>query len=427
MKIEIPEENRIFYIIAGAVILFTLFLFILHPFSKSNKAEKNDVLKPAENRDEFGIVVDSLQKSENEIKKNETFSKLLADLGLTSNIAQSIIDKTRNEISANQFRAGVKYYTYHSLNTPNELKCLVFDFGIKKKVLISLSDTVAVEERIEKETITRRSISSKINGSLYATLDSLSVASDPLADKLANDIFPTLIDFNKLQIGDSFKIIFDDIQVNGKSIDVGKIHAVVINHRKEDYYAFHFEQAGINEFYDEKGNTLREGYLKTPIKFARISSRFSKNRLHPVLGYRRPHLGTDYAAPTGTPIRSIGDGKVIEKGYNGGFGNYVKIKHNGSYTTQYAHMSKFAGGIKKGTSVKKSQVIGYVGSTGLSSGSHVDFRFWKNGKLVDHLREKIPIANPIDKKYKSAFNALKERLSKELGAITSLDSPLIKK
>jgi murein DD-endopeptidase MepM/ murein hydrolase activator NlpD len=416
MKINIPEENRIFYIIAGCVALFTLLLFILRPFSGKTENKTDDVRNPVSNRDEFGIVTDTLLKTENEINKNETFSKMLVELGLTQALAQKVVEKTRNEIPAEQFRTGVKYYTYYTQKDPKELKHLVFDFNIKKKVIISLSDTVSVQERIEKETIIRRTVSSIVNGSIYATLDSLGLASDPLADKLANDIFPTQIDFTKLQIGDSFKIIFDDVQVNGKSIDVAKIYAVVVNHRKENYYAFHFEQAGINEYYDDKGNTLREGYLKSPLKFARISSRFTKSRLHPVLGYKRPHLGTDYAAPAGTPIRTIGDGRVIEKGYNGGFGNYVKVKHNASYTTQYAHMSKFAPGIKKGSTVKKSQVIGYVGSTGLSSGPHVDFRFWKNGKLVDHLREKYPIANPIDRKYKSSFNALKDKLQKELNA-----------
>lgn len=416
MKVNLPEENKIFYIIAGVVTLFTLFLFIMNPFSKGSGETAVENESAVLQRDEFGIVADTLQKTENEIPKNETFSTMLSDLGLDKNIVQSIVDKTRNEIPVNQFRAGIKYFTYYTKTEPKDLKYLVFDFNVKKKVIISLSDSVKVEERLEPEKIIRRSVGAKIQGSLFETLDNLGI-SDALALKLANDIFPSQIDFYKLQEGDSFKVIFDDVQVNGKSIDIAKVHAVVFTHRKEDYYAFHFEQAGLNEYFDEKANTLREGYLKSPLRFARISSRFTKSRLHPVLGYKRPHLGTDYAAPKGTPILSIGDGKVIEKGYNGGFGNYVKIKHNGSYTTQYAHMSKFASGVKKGSGVKKSQVIGYVGSTGLSSGSHVDFRFWKNGKLIDHLKEKYPIANPIEKKYKSSFNALKGKLTKELGSI----------
>jgi murein DD-endopeptidase MepM/ murein hydrolase activator NlpD len=421
MKIRIPEENRIFYIIAGAVTVFTVLIFILHPFSKSSEKEKDNTIIPVLTRDEFGVVTDTLQKTENEIKKNETFSKMLVGLGLTPDITQKIIDKTRNEISTTQFQAGVKYYTYYTQQVPKNLKYLVFDFNIKKKVVISISDSIVVDERLEKEEIVKRSVGSKIQGSLFETLDKLGI-NEALALKLANDIFPSQIDFYKLQEGDSFKVIFDDIQIKGKSIGISKVHAVVFNHRKEDYYAFHFEQAGVNEYYDQKANTLREGYLKSPLRFARISSRFTISRLHPVLGYRRPHLGTDYAAPTGTPILSIGEGIVIEKGFNGGFGNYVKVKHNGSYTTQYAHMSKFAAGIKKGSKVKKSQVIGYVGTTGLSSGPHVDFRFWKSGKLVDHLKEKYPIANPIDKKYKPSFNALKDKLSKELGSITLIEN-----
>jgi murein DD-endopeptidase MepM/ murein hydrolase activator NlpD len=419
MKIQIPEEKRILYIIGTLVIFVTVALFIFLPSKKKQDIQQPVTAKAAPVIDEYGINIDSLVKMEKQIEKNETKSKLLADLGVPVNVANVIIEKTKNVITPKDYRVGLTFYTY--TNKKNELQRLIFQFGVYRYVSIGLKDSITVFEKKEEVKTVKRTIAADISGSLYATLDSLKLASDPLADKLANVIFPSKIDFTKLQIGDSFKIIFDDIQVKGKSVDVGDIHAVLFVHKKENYYAFHYVQGSINDYYDEKATTLREGYLKSPLKFARISSRFSLSRLHPVLGVKRPHLGTDYAAPTGTPILSIGNGVVIEKGYNGGFGNMVKVKHNASYTTQYAHMSKFAAGIKKGSVVKKSQVIGYVGSTGLASGPHVDFRFWKNGKLVDHTKEKYPISNPIDKKYKSSFLALKDKLMKEMDSVNSTE------
>lgn len=417
MKLQIPEENRIFYIIGAVAIFITIVLFIIVPSKKKQEPQPAVTAKAAPIIDEYGINIDSLIKMEKQIPKNETKSKLLADLGVPVNVANIIIEKTKNVITPKDYREGLTYYTY--TDKKNKLERLIFQFSVFRYVSIGLKDSITVFEKKEEVKTVRRSIAADINGSLYATLDSLGLASDPLADRLANVIFPSQIDFTKLQVGDSFKIIFDDIQVKGKSVDIGNIYAVLFNHRKENFYAFHFKQGSLDDFYDEKANALREGYLKSPLKFARISSRFSTSRLHPVLGVKRPHLGTDYAAPTGTPILAIGNGKIVEIGRNGGFGNLIKIKHNSTYTTQYAHMSKFAAGMKRGSIVKKSQVIGYVGSTGLATGPHVDFRFWKNGKLVDHTKEKYPISNPIDKKYKSSFFALKDKMLKELNSINS--------
>lgn len=426
MKINIPEEKRIFYVIAASVLLVTILILII--YALTNKKNTPDL--PAEEKhvsviDEYGINIDSLVKKEYEIEKDETKSKLLADLGVPNNLAQKIIDKTKDVITPKDYRQGVTYFAYTDKN--NELQNLVFQFGVYRYVVIGLKDSITVIEKKEEVKTIRRMVSAEIKagGSLYGTLDSLGVASDPLVDLLANVIYSSKIDFKNIQAGDSFKIIFDDIQVKGKSVNAGKIYAALINHKKEDYYAFHFMHSGIDDYYDEKANSLREGFRKSPVKFVRISSRFSLNRLHPVLGYRRPHPGTDYAAPSGTPILSIGNGTVVEKGYNGGFGNMIKIKHNSSYTTQYAHMSKYAAGIKKGSVVKKDQVIGYVGSTGLSSGPHVDFRFWKNGKLVDHTKEKYPVSMPIDKKYKPAFVSLKDNLMREFNstAIAQVNKP----
>jgi murein DD-endopeptidase MepM/ murein hydrolase activator NlpD len=192
-----------------------------------------------------------------------------------------------------------------------------------------------------------------------------------------------------------------------------------MNHRKKDYYAFLFEKEKPNSYYDEKGESMIGMFLTAPIKFRyRISSRYSGNRFHPVLKRNKAHLGTDYAAAHGTPIQTVAHGTVLEAAYTSGNGNYVKIKHNATYTTQYLHMSRFAKGIKRGAKVTQGQIIGYVGSTGLATGPHVCFRFWKNGKQVDPLRERGHASIPLSAKYKPEFEQIKnewiEKLSKKI-------------
>ncbi|NVK49477.1 MAG: peptidoglycan DD-metalloendopeptidase family protein, partial [Cyclobacteriaceae bacterium] len=178
-----------------------------------------------------------------------------------------------------------------------------------------------------------------------------------------------------------------------------------------------FEQNGEFNFFDQEGNSLKKAFLRDPLKYSRISSRYNLNRFHPVQKRYKPHLGTDYAAPRGTEIRTVGDGTVVEAGYSRGNGNYVKIKHNSTYTTQYLHMSKIGSGIKKGTRVKQGQVIGYVGSTGLATGPHLCFRFWKHGKQVDWLKEKIPPSEPILAENRTEFESIKFEAINLLAAI----------
>src|SRR5690606_8324805 len=186
-------------------------------------------------------------------------------------------------------------------------------------------------------------------------------------------------------------------------IDAGRIISAAFSHNGKEFQAYYFKPDDHSEggYYDENGNSLKRSFLKAPLKFVRISSRYSKRRLHPVQKVWKAHLGTDFAAPTGTPIVSTGDGVVVESQFTRSNGNYVKVKHNNTYTTQYLHMSRRA--VKRGQRVKQGEVIGYVGSTGLATGPHVCYRFWKNGKQVDPLRLNIKMAAPLPEKYKDAF------------------------
>jgi murein DD-endopeptidase MepM/ murein hydrolase activator NlpD len=231
--------------------------------------------------------------------------------------------------------------------------------------------------------------------------------------KLAN-IYAWDIDFYSIDKGDWFKVIYDQQYVGATPVGIGRIKSAVFNHGGQKFYAFYFHDDSTNTdgYYDEKAKSLRKAFLKAPLKFYHITSHYSKHRFHPIQHRWKAHLGTDYAAPTGTPIMSTAAGTVIASRYSRFNGNYVKIRHNATYTTQYLHMSKRA--VHVGEHVKQGQIIGYVGSTGLATGPHVCYRFWKNGKQVDPFKQHFPPAEPIAESDMAAFKALvhqdKERL-----------------
>src|SRR5690606_28735278 len=214
-------------------------------------------------------------------------------------------------------------------------------------------------------------------------------------------------------------VIYDEMFVDSASIGIGNIYAVQFDHAGTENYAFRFFQDDRFDYFDEQGQSLRKAFLKSPLEFARISSRFSHSRLHPVLRIRRPHHGVDYAAPKGTPVRTIGDGTVITRAYQaGGAGNYLKIKHNSVYVTTYMHLSGFAQGVVQGARVKQGQVIGFVGSTGMSTGPHLDFRVHKNGTPVDPLKVEAPPVEPMHETKMAEYTVLKDSLLTELQKIT---------
>ncbi|MCF6357955.1 MAG: M23 family metallopeptidase [Draconibacterium sp.] len=241
---------------------------------------------------------------------------------------------------------------------------------------------------------------------------------DPMLALELSDIFAWTIDFFAIQKGDRFRVIYDERFVDSTSIGIGEIYAVEFDHYGEPNYAFIFDQNNRLDYFDEKGKSLRKAFLKAPLKFSRISSRFSNSRMHPVLRIRRPHHGIDYAAPKGTPVMSIGDGTVIARAYQRrGGGNYLKIKHNSVYTTTYMHLNGFAKGVTTGSRVKQGQVIGYVGSTGLATGPHLDFRVHKNGSPVDPLKVKAPPVEPVKEENLARYNIVKDSLMNELQKI----------
>ena len=233
---------------------------------------------------------------------------------------------------------------------------------------------------------------------------------DPLLAIELSEIYAWTIDFYRIQKGDAFEILYLENYVEGQSIGVDKILSCTFTHFNKPFQAYFFEGENEKGFFDEKGNNLKKAFLKAPVKFSRISSGYSRRRFHPVQKRFKAHLGTDYAAPKGTPIVAVGDGVISQARYKANNGNYVKMRHNSVYETQYLHMSKIKNGIRPGVRVSQGDVIGYVGSTGLATGPHVCFRFWKNGTQVNHRNEELPASDPLTQTSRPAFTKLKTEL-----------------
>jgi murein DD-endopeptidase MepM/ murein hydrolase activator NlpD len=264
--------------------------------------------------------------------------------------------------------------------------------------------------RGKKEVVTKLKVSQgTINSSLSETIDKLGIS--PRVSIKLSEIYAWTIDFFKIQEGDAFKVYYENNYIDGEYIGIGRVLAAEFVHKNQKFYSFYYkENENYGEYFDESGRTLRKAFLKAPLDFYRISSRYSRNRKHPVTGQWKGHFGTDYAAPKGTPIMSTANGTIVTASYTRNNGNYVKVRHNGTYSTQYLHMSKIKKGIKKGVYVKQGDIIGYVGSTGLATGPHVCYRFWKNGKQVDPYKQKLPPGDPISKKNKNEYMFVKDSL-----------------
>ncbi|MDP2038726.1 MAG: peptidoglycan DD-metalloendopeptidase family protein, partial [Ignavibacteria bacterium] len=293
------------------------------------------------------------------------------------------------------------------------LKYMVYVVNEIDHVIFDLRDSIKVTEEQKPFTVKEVVASGEIKENL--SKDLIALGFDENIGYNTADVFESQIDFTALQPNDKFDILYEQIYVEGKPTMIGKILAAKINHKKKDNFAFLYEKEKAGSYYDANGAGMLGMFLTAPIKFRyRISSKYSQNRYHPVLHRNKAHLGTDFAAAYGTPIQSTAHGVVVEAGYRGGNGNYVKIKHNANYTTQYLHMSRIAKGMRRGAKVSQGQVIGFVGSTGLATGPHVCYRFWKNGKQADPFREKNQATASLSKKYKADFTVVKNTYLQKL-------------
>ncbi|MEM9024821.1 MAG: peptidoglycan DD-metalloendopeptidase family protein, partial [Bacteroidota bacterium] len=364
---------------------------------------------------EYGIRTDTFQVVKGEIRPNQFLSDILLSHHIPYPEIDYMVRQAKPVFDVRRMASGKRYTILCSDDSLNKAQAFIYELSSTDFVVFDWRDSLNIY-RGEKEVEVREGMASGvIRSSLYETLIEAH-ASPALAMEMAN-IYAWSIDFYRIQKGDRFKVVYEMKYVDDEFVGVGAIKAAVFQHWDTEFYAFQFEQDSVPDYFDEKANSLRKAFLKAPLKYGRLTSGYTMRRFHPVQKRWKAHLGTDYSAPHGTPIMAVGDGKVTEARFGKYNGNYVKIRHNSTYTTQYLHMSRFAKGIRPGKMVRQGDIIGYVGSTGLSTGPHVCFRFWKNGKQVDHRREKLPPSLPVKAEHKERYEQHMQQLKQQLESI----------
>ncbi|MFC2101222.1 M23 family metallopeptidase [Bacteroidota bacterium] len=398
------------------VLLGLIMIFVTHQYlNRQQVIEKDDVTDSPIPEIEYGINTDSLLVFKNEVKENQFLADILLSYGIEYQTIDLMVKKSDSVFDVKKIRPGDTYALLCKADSSETVQYFIYETSLTSYIVFDLRDTVHVESHEREITRELLSASGEISTSLWNEL--VRQGANPNLALEMSEVYAWAIDFFGLQKGDQFRVIYEQLLVEDKVVGLGKIKAALFKHNSKDFYAYYFVQDSIGDYFDEEAQSLRRTFLKAPLRFSRISSRFSNSRLHPVLKIRRPHHGVDYAAPTGTPVQAIGDGNVIFAGRKGGAGNMIKIKHNGTYTTAYLHLSAYGKGIKQGAFVKQGDIIGYVGSTGLSTGPHLDFRFYKNGQAVDPLKVESPPAEPVDSTHMERFNLLVNNLKSELDHI----------
>ncbi len=378
------------------------------PVAASSPIEVSHTDTLIQETDVYGIPLDFYNNLEGSVRRNQTLSDLLQPLGLTMQEIYKISLLPDSLINERKIKQGNRYLFYSKTDTLSELPLHAESVFIYEKdhlnfVAISIDPDSIWARNGRKPVDTRLKVASGIiETSLWESM--LAADANPMLALELSEIFAWTIDFFGIQQGDRYKVIYEESYVDSNSLGIDKITGAWIYHNETDFWAIPFVQDSVRSFFDERGNSLRKAFLKAPLRFSRISSGFSHSRYHPVLKIRRPHHGVDYAAATGTPVHTVGDGVITKVGYqkNGG-GNYVKIKHNSVYSTTYMHLSGFGKGVRGGVYVKQGDIIGYVGSSGLATGPHLDFRFYKNGSAVNPLKVEAPPVEPVHEKNRLAY------------------------
>lgn len=366
----------------------------------------------------YGFPIDEFEVEEKKVKRNQSLSTILRQYDVSFAAIDKIAKKSKKVFNVRRIKSGREYsvlFTKDSLRTP---EYFIYENSPVEYIVFDLRDTLNVYKGEKEIVYKRKQIKGTIESSLWNAM--VEAKADPILSIELSEIYAWTIDFFGIGKGDQFNIIYKEAFVDNKPIHDVKVIAANFTHHKSDNYAFAFKEGEKDGFFDEEGKSLQKAFLKAPLRYSRISSRFSNRRYHPVLKRYRAHHGIDYAAPTGTPVHTIGDGVIIKKGYqkNGG-GRYLKVKHNSVYTTTYMHLSRFAKGINSGVRVKQGQTIAYVGSTGLSTGPHLDFRVHKNGSPINPLKMKSPPVAPVKKENREEFEILKTKLLLELNGMES--------
>ena len=400
--------------------LLTLVLISLFSCKQSETESVIPDLKIGTQIEQFGFKSSDFNIVNDTIESGDTFGAILESQNLGNKPVYDILEKVKDSFNIRTIRIGKPFTLLRSKDRFKKLQVVIYQPDRVNYYIIDLRDTVLVHKKARPIRIKQRTITGKLDGSLSEALNKQGVDA-ALANNLTK-VYAWSIDFFKLKKGDKFGITFTERYIDDTIYDgVDSLKAAFFEYKGKLIYAFPFAQnqsSGKLDYYDDEGKALKNFFLKAPLKFANITSHFAKNRFHPVQLIWKAHKGTDYAAPTGTPIMTTAAGVVEQAGYTAGNGNFVKVKHDKTYSTQYLHMSKIL--VRKGQRISQGSVIGKVGSTGLATGPHVCYRFWKNGVQVDALKLKLPNSQPMDRKNLPRFMSRMKPLKRELDSVAKL-------
>ncbi|MBA0883316.1 peptidoglycan DD-metalloendopeptidase family protein [Flavobacterium undicola] len=403
------------------IIAITLVVSCKKSDHENEKKQLVEKLNHKKDNSDFGFNFADFNVVQDTVKKGDTFGTIINKQNVGDRKIYEIVNNIKDTFDVRTIRPDKAYTMLRSKDKTNKLQVFIYEPNDLTYYVFDLRDSLVVaHKKVRPVTYKRRVITGVLKGSLSETLTNSGVEA-ALASQITK-IYSWSIDFFKLKKGDRFGIAFNERYINDSIYNgVSNIEGAFFEYKGKIMYAFPFVQnqvSGKVDYYDEDGKTMKNLFLKSPIKFSRITSRFTMNRFHPVQHQWKAHKGTDYAAPTGTPIMTTATGVVEKTGYTAGNGNFVKVKHNGTYATQYLHMSKIL--VRRGQHVNQGDVIGRVGSTGLASGPHVCYRFWKNGVQVDALKLKLPTGTPMESANKARFMNTIEPLKRELDSIGNL-------
>jgi len=409
------------------MIRFTLFIIALLSISTYSCINTSGNVNPAEElpdvaplmppeikTDSYGIDTSQYQLVKGRVRRNQFLSEILDDYNIGYEDIYALLQNSEDVFDVRKIKAGNKYTLYLSNDSMKKVDYMVYEHDIINHYVLDFRENPVARKVERPARLELKYASGTIKTSLWDAM--IESGLHPVLAVELSEIYAWTIDFFGLQENDAFKVIYEEEYIDTISNGVYNVLAAYFEHAGTGFYAIPLIQDGDESYYDLEGNSLRKAFLKAPLRYSRISSRYSNSRMHPILRIRRPHHGVDYAAPIGTPVHAIGDGRVIMKEYQKGSGRIVKIRHNSVYTTAYMHLSRFGSGISPGKYVKQGDIIGYVGSSGLSTGPHLDFRFYKNGYAVDPLKVKAPPVEPVAEENTEKF----EKISKVM--VQLLDS-----
>ena len=406
-------NRKIIAIIAAAIVISVIIIALSLGRSDKDSAVTEENVESIEHP--YGFCPDSLDCVEGKVKDGQFFSTLMMKLGMSAQQAYDLTLACKDIFDVKGLRVGNGYKAYYS---DSVLEYVLYERNRTSNVVFTCQPPYEVKVIEKPITTHKRYADVTINTSLWIDMREAGVSPELIIS--LSDIYAWTVDFFGLQKGDRFRVLYDERLCDGEVVAVDTVRYAIFTHNKQDLPSIMFNQGdGGNIYWNEKGESMRKAFLKAPLKFSRISSGFSYARRHPVTRKVQPHTGVDYAAPKGTPVMTIGDGTITSMKYEGAGGNTIRIRHNSVYSTAYLHLSGYAKGLKVGQRVRQGQVIGYVGSTGRSTGPHLDFRVWKNGSAINPLKMQSPPAEPIKKQHMEAFTAVYDKYRSQIDTINA--------